>query len=40
MTFSSTEHRSEANDLALQIAQTVTGHSQIICLEGYVLCVN
>ena len=40
VTFPSTEHRSEANDLALQIAQTVTGHSQIICLEGYVLCVN
>jgi len=28
--------RSEANDLALQIADTVTGNTEHICVEGYV----
>jgi len=28
-------YRSEANDLALQIADTVTGNTEHICVEGY-----
>ena len=32
--------RTEANDLALLIAETVTGHSEVIVIDGYVRHTN
>ena len=31
---------SEANDLALQIAEKVTGSTEVLVLQGYVLCLT